>query len=207
MGEFNRGIKQYLKEYLEQQQPKKKGQYDFAIPLLEEDGLDPLDCGYRALTGVEYTKFRLLPTWDQYKNTVEKLQWFQIIFECLKLFCAGCTTVCSGAQQFRWVPLIAGVTFFLEAISSFEQLETQIRNLNDEILALKKIWIWWQSLTLMEQGLPDSKNRLVQETEKVMNAEISAWANQSRQAANSKPDGEKSQNNSEQIQGYKKKDK
>ena len=59
--------------------------------------------------------------------------------------------------------------------TEYEQLATNVANLNQGIAGMTQALVWWKSLSLVERCQDSNKNELVATTEHAAEAEFSAW--------------------------------
>jgi hypothetical protein len=141
--------------------------------VLEDDYLR--DDGVQVITAEDYNHFRLLPLIHHYNRRSVRLTTLATRAQISIFFLTGLMSTASMLGSARWVPvLVAGMT----AISStmeFENIYTQLRNVNQSLQVLKNLRIWWQSLSMVERRMPHNKEILVAGTEATADSEISSW--------------------------------
>merc|ERR1719321_1394039 len=83
----------------------------------------------------------------------------------------------------EWVPVVVALIGAISAIMDYEMYVARLGLVNGAQLTLRNLLIWWESLSLIDRRLPESKQYLVETTEQSVSAEL-AWA---KTAAKKKP--------------------
>eukprot|EP00747_Dinoflagellata_sp_TGD_P091073 gnl/TRDRNA2_/TRDRNA2_164931_c5_seq1.p1 gnl/TRDRNA2_/TRDRNA2_164931_c5~~gnl/TRDRNA2_/TRDRNA2_164931_c5_seq1.p1 ORF type:complete len:155 (+),score=25.92 gnl/TRDRNA2_/TRDRNA2_164931_c5_seq1:50-466(+) len=74
-----------------------------------------------------------------------------------------------------WIPMTVAMVAGIESIAQFEQTSSQLTGANASLAQLKKLRIWWQSLSMVEKRMPTNKTQLVEEAEEAIEGEVAAW--------------------------------
>lgn len=144
--------------------------------MFDPQSLDVLrDDGFALVTAEDYVTFRLKPQILSYQSKSPKLNgissWLQIISYLL----TAATTALAVLDYTAFVPIPVAAIALITGISDFEQLTNRLRNVNQCLLQLENLLIWWESLSMVEKRLPANKEYLVKVAEENMNAEVSAF--------------------------------
>ena len=87
-------------------------------------------------------------------------------------------TIFSGATaalSLQWsVPIIFAVTAALGSGQEFHKYKHRIEVGNTMIVQLNELKLWWTSLSVYQKQLPYNKDRLVQQSERIITAELSS---------------------------------
>ena len=65
-------------------------------------------------------------------------------------------------------PVVLALTGTVEAYMAYTQLETDLPAINGVVLALTKVLLWWDGLSLIQQRMPATRDRLVETCETAM---------------------------------------
>ena len=140
------------------------------------------DDGTRPLGAAEYIRFRLDDQVAFYRKgvrrherRVQSLRWLMLVFGAV-----GSVLAVAGLQL--WVAvtvaLVGVFTTYLEAM----QLEATIMLYNQAATTLEGIRAWWTALPPDQQVLRRNFDRLVERSERVMQAEHGGWVQQMQDA-------------------------
>ena len=65
-------------------------------------------------------------------------------------------------------PVVLALTGTVEAYMAYTQLETDLPAINGVVLALTRVLLWWDGLSLIQQRMPATRDRLVETCETAM---------------------------------------
>ena len=67
-----------------------------------------------------------------------------------------------------WTPVVLTVVATIEYVISYQQLESTLPAVNATALAITRVLVWWDGLSLIQQRMPNSKDRLVDVVESAL---------------------------------------
>ena len=67
-----------------------------------------------------------------------------------------------------WTPVVLAAVSSIEFVISYQQLESQLPAVNGTAFAITRVLIWWDGLSLIQQRMPASKDRLVDVVESAL---------------------------------------
>jgi hypothetical protein len=142
---------------------------------VEDDGLSPLDAQtYLDIRlGDQLSYYRLKTV--KLEKQLKRLQWSIFIFGGLGTFLAA----------IGWEIWIAMTTTIIGALTTFleyRQNEKTLMIYNQAATDLANIKIWWIALSNEEKGKIDNHQKLVDNTEKVLQGEMAGWVQQMENA-------------------------
>eukprot|EP00747_Dinoflagellata_sp_TGD_P193573 gnl/TRDRNA2_/TRDRNA2_59919_c0_seq1.p1 gnl/TRDRNA2_/TRDRNA2_59919_c0~~gnl/TRDRNA2_/TRDRNA2_59919_c0_seq1.p1 ORF type:complete len:247 (+),score=42.94 gnl/TRDRNA2_/TRDRNA2_59919_c0_seq1:67-741(+) len=159
---------------------------------LVDDGLSPI-------SAVDYIEFRVFPTMGYYAATAHLLERKLGHSQIIIFLGTFLNAVLSFVHESVWIPVVLTFTAAVGAIMDYEMYSTRLGAANAAHMSLQNLVMWWDSLSLVERRLNESKTYLVETTETAVYAELS-WAmsitrkkkpNTSREAKNSEDDDDK----------------
>lgn len=167
-----------------------------------------LDDGLSTLSAEDYINFRLRPTLARFRNRAPELER-QIMFcqVCIFLATSANAVLALLSQQLdhasmgtRWMPVVIAFTSAVSAAMEYEMLNSKLMYVNNALLDLNNVLVWWASLSLVEKRTDTSKQYLVDMTEGACSAELS-WAKSLRNKRKPKQDAQSKLPVSQGIQG------
>eukprot|EP00931_Biecheleriopsis_adriatica_P061316 TRINITY_DN36870_c0_g1_i1.p1 TRINITY_DN36870_c0_g1~~TRINITY_DN36870_c0_g1_i1.p1 ORF type:complete len:169 (+),score=42.06 TRINITY_DN36870_c0_g1_i1:220-726(+) len=162
-------------------------------PLLHEDDF-LRDNGFQLVTAEDYVFFRLLPLIQYYNRRAIHLTNLGTGLQIFVFFLTALMSTATVLHFERWVPFIVALITSTNSTLEFENINTQLRNINQSLEALKNLRIWWQSLSMVERRMPSNKEILVSSTEATADAEISAWIKTLKDKKQSASEDEEAEN-------------
>jgi hypothetical protein len=87
---------------------------------------------------------------------------------------AGSAVVAFGAAL--WLPALLAIVGLVEFVISYQCLESQLPNVNACTATLTGLLFWWDGLSLIQQRMPSTKDRLVQMAETAILLQHQAYA-------------------------------
>jgi len=142
----------------------------------DHDNFDTIfDNGVAVLTAADYCQFRLQPLIAEYKARSPVLSRRLGSFHLIMVFLTALTTGLAMTSYRLWVPLVVSVGAAVATTLEWEQLQNRHRNVNQCLEELSDLYIWWESLSMVEKRMPKHKEQLVFSTENNNDAEISAF--------------------------------
>lgn len=153
---------------------KAEGNSDFRAIIHAKDEFMK-DDGVSPTTPEDYLNFRMLPMLHAYMHRVAVLSFWQNVAQVLIFLLSATATALSTFKCLLIVPMVIAVMSTLQSLLSFLNMSACIRNLNNSVLTLKSLRIWWQSLSMVETRMPSNFDYLVEVTESCVDAEVSTW--------------------------------
>jgi len=133
------------------------------------------DDGFSLVTAEDYVEFRLMPTVHAYRRRAMLFSRINAAIQAAKFLLVSITSALSLFGQVLWIPLVVAASYALTSAGDFEQLTNKLRNINQALLQLENLCVWWESLSMVEKRQPNNKEYLVVSAEKNMDAEVSAF--------------------------------
>jgi hypothetical protein len=141
--------------------------------ILNDDGI--MDDGMSVVTPDDYVLFRLEPYILQFG---QELPWlsrqYNILSVALFLSTLG-TAVLALLEYSVWIPVVVSFATSVSAILEYTQCKQHILIMNEALTALRNTKLWWFSLSMVQQRMPENKLYLVEATEAAIEAETSAF--------------------------------
>ena len=148
--------------------------YEGPIPP-EMYGAEAEDDGLSFLTPDRYITIRLADQLNYYRGKTVKLDRQLKLLQWLAYIIGGVGTFLAAVGLELWIALttalVAACTTFLE----YRQVENTLRNYNQAATDLANLRGWWTTLSPEEQEDLDKVNRLVMNTESVLQRELGGW--------------------------------
>ncbi len=148
--------------------PTKSALLDQAMSVQRDDG-------FSLVTAEDYVGFRLMPTIHAYRRRAMLFSRINAAIQASKFLLVSITSALSLFGQVLWIPLVVAASYALSSVGDFEQLTNKLRNINQALLQLENLCVWWESLSMVEKRQPHNKEFLVVSAEKNMDAEVSAF--------------------------------
>jgi len=148
--------------------PEWRGLQSLAQEMLVDDGLSPI-------SAVDYIQFRVLPTMEYYAKTARVVEKKVGILQIAIFFGTFLNAVLSFVDETPWIPVVLTFVAAVGAIMDYEMYSTRLGAANAAQMSLQNLVGWWESLSLVERRLNESKTYLVETTETAVYAELS-WA-------------------------------
>lgn len=143
----------------------------------------PIDDGFALINAEDYINFRLRPTLTKFSKMAPRLETIIDTNQIIIFISTGSLALLAMLGLTKWVPVLVTLIGAISAIMDFEMYVARLALINGAQLTLKNLLIWWESLSLIDRRLPESKQYLVDTTEQSVMAELS-WA---KTAAKKKP--------------------
>ena len=154
----------------------------------EEDPPEPVfvDDDYSPLKVENYIDCRMQTEMEKKSNLLEGMVrsniQFGLIIKMITIFSGGL-----AAFSLQWsIPVVLGVTSALTGLQDYQVYPARIQGGNDMVVHLNEIKLWWLGLSMYEKQLPQNKDKIVLQSEKIILAEIKS----SFLGMSSKDDGE-----------------
>ncbi len=142
----------------------------------------PQDDGFSDLSTEQYVEFRLQdqlkfyhPRVERFSRQIRRLNWLIIIMGGVGALIAA----------IGFAPWIAVTTALAGALTSFMEIKNAQKTLsgyNQVVNDLESIRMWWHALTPAQQSKPSNFEKLVNNTEGVMQSERDSWIQEMRDA-------------------------
>ena len=94
----------------------------------------------------------------------------------------GSGTLLAAIKLEIWVALSTAVVTALTTKLQADQVETTLVQYNQALASLKNIEVWWMALSSWEKSRRNNIDLLVDQTEKVLEAETAGWVHQMQSA-------------------------
>merc|ERR1712070_611779 len=131
----------------------------------------PIDNGYSQITAEEYIIFRQQPALARFLRLAPRLERGVGCITVLIFFLQGVNALLAQIEKTVFIPIVVAVTSALAGILEFHDLTHRLAAVNGAIEALENTRVWWESLSLVEQRLPETKEYLVEIVENAIIAE------------------------------------
>lgn len=138
-------------------------------------GLESGDDGFGDLNSEGYVQFRLKSKMNFYNQKIleldKKVRWLQWAV----IGFGGLGTLLAAVGFEVWIAvttaIVGAVTSFLE----FNQMESSLSSYNQTLTDLESVLIWWNAVPQLNKFSPDTFEKLVDNAEAVIQAEVSGW--------------------------------
>ncbi len=145
-------------------------------------GAAAADDGYSDLSPDSYLKIRLGDQLNYYQKKTAKLerqlkrlQWSIYIFGGIGTFLAAV-----GLQL--WIALTTALVGTIATFLEYQQVENTLMKYNQAATNLANVKAWWTALTTEKKADPNNVDRLVGNTEKILQSELTGWVRQMEDA-------------------------
>ena len=136
------------------------------------------DDGFSSLSPGDYIEIRLGDQLNFYQgktNQKEKqLQFWQWSIYIL----GGVGTFLAAIKLELWIALTTALAGAIIVFLEYQQVEYSLIKYNQTSTDLINIKAWWTALSSDEKGNPENVNKLVIQTEKVLQSELGGWVQQ-----------------------------
>ena len=152
---------------------------------------------YSMLTVEQYLEYRLIDQLSWYRRKTVKLdrQW-QFLQWSIYLW-GGLGTFLAATRAEIWIAITNAIATALASFLDFKQLDTTLMCYNQAACNLENLLCWWHALTDEARNERLNIEKLVLNTEKVIQSETSSWVEEMREALSELyKDNEKSESQS-----------
>jgi hypothetical protein len=149
-------------------------------PLPPKDALAKTDDGFSFLTAERYIDVRLGDQLNYYSSRAAKLERQMLEFQWAIFVLGGLGTLLAALGAQLW---IAGTTALVTALTAYIghlQLDNTLIKYNQSAADLSNLQVWWNALP--PEAKVTQKGLLVEQSEKVLENELSGWVQQMEDA-------------------------
>ena len=140
------------------------------------------DSGFGVLSGSEYAAVRLADQMTFYQARALRLDRRLRVALWLTLLLGGTATLLTALGGELWVPLATALASAIAAYLEYQQVGPTLAKFNQAAASLNSIQEWWLALSAIEQGTAANVEKLVDSTEQILEAELTGWVRQMRDA-------------------------
>ena len=138
-------------------------------------GLAPGDDGVGDMGAPEYVRYRVDDQIDYYRRQVavrgRMLRWLlSLIF-----LAGGVGTLLAALNVDVWIAMTTAVVGAVTTFLGYEQVENLLVSYNQAMSGLTSVKGWWLSLPPRERESKTTKDRLVRQTERILQKEQGGW--------------------------------
>ena len=130
---------------------------------------------FSPLTVEQYLEYRLIDQLSWYRSKTVKLdsQW-QFLQWSIYVW-GGLGTFLAAINKEIWVAITNAIATAIASFLDFKQLDSTLVCYNQAACNLENLLCWWHALTDEEMANPNNIKKLVENTEKVIQAATSSW--------------------------------
>lgn len=141
-----------------------------------------IEANYTELTPQQYLDTRLVDqiSW-YYRKTRQFDQQWQFL-QWLIYVLGGVGTFLAAIGVEVWIAVSNALAAALVSFLEFRQLDATLTSYNQTAVNLENVLCWWHALSPADRNLPDNFNKLVENTEAVIQAESTGWVQEMRDA-------------------------
>jgi hypothetical protein len=137
---------------------------------------------FAPLTIDQYVKYRLIDQLNWYRHKTVKLdgQWQR--FQWSIYILGGLGTFLAAINKEIWVAITNAMGTAIASFLDFKQLDSTLICYNQAAYNLENLLCWWHALTDEARANQDNIEKLVKNTEKVIQSATSSWVEEMREA-------------------------
>ena len=137
---------------------------------------------FSTLTIEQYLQYRLVDQLSWYRRKTVKLdrQW-QLLQWSIYIW-GGLGTFLAAIRAEIWIAITNAIATAIASFLDFKQLDSTLICYNQAACNLENLLCWWHALTDEARANPDNMKKLVENTEKVIQSEMSSWVEEMREA-------------------------
>jgi len=136
------------------------------------------DDGFSSLNGEDYIRYRLQEQLIYYRARNRQLTRSLQRYRWAIWLAGGLGTFLAAFGMEYWLPLTAGAVTAFSAYLEYRQVDQVLLANNQAEAALSNILAWWSSLDLRQRQDPANVMRVLDETETVLESNVSVWVRQ-----------------------------
>lgn len=136
------------------------------------------DDGFTALSGEDYIRYRLQEQTNYYNARNRQLTRSLQRYRWSIWLAGGLGTFLAAFGWEYWLPLTAGAVTALSAYLEYRQVDQVLMANTQAEAALSNILAWWSSLDLRQRQEKKNILRVLDETESVIESNVSVWVRQ-----------------------------
>ncbi|MDY7231370.1 DUF4231 domain-containing protein [Hyalangium rubrum] len=145
------------------------------------------DDGFSALTPSQYIRFRLDEQLNYYRRRIDALdrQASRLQWSVIGISAVG--TVLGAVGQELWISLTMALVMALTAWLGFQQAENRLMKYHQAATDLDNLKAWWSALSIEAMGLRRNFDALVENTELVLQGELTGWVHEMKDVVSRLP--------------------
>ncbi len=136
---------------------------------------DAEDDGFSALTADRYVDIRIRDQLDYFRRRIIQLERKGKRLQLLILMIGGAATILAAVDQEILIPVATAIVTAITIYLGYRQVDTTVTTYNQTATDLENLRGWWVALSPTEQTDPQKLDKLVEHTEKVLQAELDGW--------------------------------
>eukprot|EP00928_Gymnodinium_smaydae_P055664 TRINITY_DN3915_c0_g1_i3.p1 TRINITY_DN3915_c0_g1~~TRINITY_DN3915_c0_g1_i3.p1 ORF type:complete len:811 (+),score=106.48 TRINITY_DN3915_c0_g1_i3:58-2490(+) len=134
----------------------------------------PVDDGFGAITAEDYIAFRLRPTLERLEAEAPVFETLSNALNVTLFIGTGLNAVLSLTNNVQFMPLLTALISVIAAAGEYQNVSRRLVSVNASILSLQRLTVWWDSLSMIDKRLTETKEYLVETCESAIIAET-AW--------------------------------
>jgi len=131
----------------------------------------PISSGLQ-LSAEEYIDGRLRRSLANFENLVPRLNYWHMFLRVMMIVATSVNAVFALLPLKQWIPAFVALASLLHTIIKDQMLTERLTACNIAIMKLQNLLIWWNSLTLVQRRMPTNFERLVVDSEELVNADM-----------------------------------
>ena len=120
-----------------------------------------LDDGFTVLSADKYLRERLIPALRRSQQRAPMLSRRLKLLQALTLLGSAVVVTLQSFELPAYTPIVLAIVAVIEFSVQYMQLESELPAANATTLALTRVLVWWDGLSLIQQRMPSSKHKLV----------------------------------------------
>ncbi|HVN55526.1 MAG TPA: SLATT domain-containing protein [Anaerolineaceae bacterium] len=140
------------------------------------------DDGFSAIGGEEYVRYRLQEQLGYFRARNRQLTRSLQVYRWGIWLAGGLGTLLAAFGNEYWLPLTAGAVTAFSAYLEYRQVDQVLMANNQAEAALSNVLAWWSSLDSRQRQKPANVARVLDETETVLESNVSVWVRQMQAA-------------------------
>lgn len=146
------------------------------------DSIPEHDDQFSELDAVRYLQWRLIDQLKWYRKKTRVLDKHWQIYQWLIYVLGGVGTFLAAIQLEVWIAVSNTIAAALASFLEFRQLDATLTSYNQSASNLENILCWWHALSPEAQAKFENFEKLVENTEAVIQAESTGWVQEMRDA-------------------------
>lgn len=135
-----------------------------------------------SLTPDAYIENRLLDQSKFYRSRIQKIyKQIQKLYWCVYIL-GGVSTFLSAIGWSAWIAVTTSISTAIMTYIAIRQLDNTLINYNQAATNLDNLLLWWESLSSEEKKVDSNFDKLVNNTENILGAEVSGWVQEMQNA-------------------------
>lgn len=140
------------------------------------------DDGFSLLNPDRYVQVRLDDQAGYYKREAIEMEWWLKLLQWSVYIIGGVGTFLAAINQQVWIALTTALAAATVTFLSYKQTEGNLIKYNRAASNLDNVKSWWSALPAEEQAKQTAVDTLVDQTERVLQAEVDGWVQQMQNA-------------------------